>query len=444
MQTASPPAEASRNGIWTTFGATVGLALGPSVIANLTVTGYITPIEREFGWSRVDVSFAFTIVAYMIVLMSPLQGYLVDRFGPRRVVLTSIPLFALSLAAIYFTPPNIYVYYLLWAIVPVAGIGLWPLGYLQAVTPWFDRKLGLALGCANAGIGVGSTLLPMFVIAPIIAASATDTGWLMDIITVGGLFPFAGWRTAVLTLAMLIIVVSWPVVAYSLREPTVAEAAAHKLSGTGQGFGLSFEAARREPTFWMLNIGFFLLGVTATSLVTQQAPLLQDAGWTPAETARLQTTFGFGLLFARVAVGYIIDHVFAPRVLTTVSIGGAIACVLYALYPDVGYISALLIGFLLGAEFDVLAFLIKRYYGHAAYGRIYGVIFGVFYLGSGLGIWALPKIRELSGNNYDNGLYVAAAILLVSAVLMAFMPKYRYDVGHRAEPVTGTPATQSV
>ena len=73
--------------------------------------------------------------------------------------------------------------------------------------------------------------------------------------------------------------------------------------------------------------------------------------------------------------------------MTTVSIGGAIACMLYALYPDVGYVSALLIGFLLGAEFDVLAFLIKRYYGNVAYGRIYGVIFGVFYLGSGLGIW---------------------------------------------------------
>jgi MFS family permease len=445
MQTGTPPSEASRNGILTTFGATIGLALGPSVIANLTVTSYITPIEREFGWSRVDVSFAFTLVAYMIVLMSPLQGFLVDRFGPRRVVLTSIPLFALSLAAIYFTPPYLYVYYLLWAIVPVAGIGLWPLGYLQAVTPWFDRKLGLALGCANAGIGLGSTLLPMFVLAPIITANATDGGFVMQVVTVGGLFPFAGWRTAVLTLSLLIIFVSWPIVAYCLREPTAAEVAARKQAGAARSFGLSFEESRREPTFWMLNLGFFLLGVTATSLVTQQAPLLQDAGWTPAETARLLTTFGFGLLFARVAVGYIIDHIFAPRVLTTVSIGGALACLLYAVYPDLGYVSALLIGFLLGAEFDVLAFLIKRYYGNAAYGRVYGVIFGVFYLGSGFGIYGLPKIRELSADqSYDNGLYVAAAILAASAILMAFMPKYRYGAGHAAQPAAAAPATQRV
>jgi hypothetical protein len=63
------------------------------------------------------------------------------------------------------------------------------------------------------------------------------------------------------------------------------------------------------------------------------------------------------------------------------------------------------------------------------------VIFGVFYLGSAVGIWGLPKLRELSADlSYDNGLYAAAVILLASAVLMTFMPKYRYAAGHSAEP----------
>ncbi len=405
--------DVSRQGILTTLGAMIGLALGPSVLANLTVTAYIAPIEQEFGWLRSDVSFAFSLVAYMIVVVSPLQGMLVDRFGPRRVVLTSIPLFALSLAALYFTPANIYVYYLLWALVPIAGMGLWPLGYLQAVAPWFDRRLGLALGCANAGIGVGSTFLPMLVIGPLIAAYS--------------------WRHALLALALLVLFVSWPVVAWCLRESPVSSAA-RKLGTASRSFGLSFQQATREPTFWMLNLGFFLLGMTATSLVTQQAPLLRDAGWTAEETTRLQTTFGFGLLFARIVVGFIIDHVFAPRVMTAVSVGGALACILYAVNPDLGYVSAILIGLLLGAEFDVLAFLIKRYYGNAAYGRVYGVVFGVFYLGSAVGIWGLPKLRELSADlSYDNGLYAAAAILIASAVLMLFMPNYRYAAGQSAE-----------
>lgn len=411
MSTTAPTSEASRQGILTTLGAMIGLSLGPSVIANLTVTAYIAPIEQEFGWLRSEVSFAFSLVAYMIVAVSPVQGMLVDRFGPRRVVLTSIPLFALSLAAIYFTPDNLYIYYLLWALVPIAGLGLWPLGYLQAVTPWFDRKLGLALGCANAGIGVGSTFLPMLVIGPVIAAYS--------------------WRHALLALALLVLFVSWPVVAYCLREPSGGDNAARKQAAASRAFGLSFREATREQTFWMLCLGFFLLGITATSLVTQQVPLLRDAGWTVEQTTRLQMTFGFGLLFARIAVGFIIDHLFAPRVMTAVSLGGAVACVLYALQPELGYVSAILIGLMLGAEFDVLAFLIKRYYGTAAYGRVYGVIFGVFYLGSAVGIWGLPKLRELSPDlSYDNGLFVAAAVLVMAAVLMLFMPKYRYSAGH--------------
>jgi MFS family permease len=422
MQATTRPSEASNSGILTTLGSMVGLAFGPSVIANLTTSAYIPAIEKELGWTRVEVSFAFTIVAYLVVAMSPLQGWLVDRFGPRRVVLTSIPLFGLSLAALYFTPPSLFVYYVLWAIVPIAGVGLWPIAYLQSITPWFDRKLGLALGCANAGIGVGSTLLPILVIGPVIAAY--------------------GWRHALLALAALVVFVSWPVVAYCLREPAGADAAAARERAAHRAFGITFAQAAREPTFLLLNVAFFLLGLTATSLVVQQVPLLREAGWSAAETTQLQTVFGFGLLFARIAVGFMIDHIFAPRVMMTVSIGGAVACILYAVYPDAAYVSALLVGFLLGAEFDVLAFLIKRYYGNVAYGRIYGVIFGVFYLGSGLGITGLAWIRQVSADqSYDNGLYAAAVVLVSSAILLAFMPKYRYAVGAEAAPPAGAQAT---
>jgi MFS family permease len=421
MQSTQRQSEATTSGILTTLGATVGLAFGPSVISTLTSGLYIPPIQKEFDWTRADVSFAFTIVAYMVVLMSPLQGFLVDRFGPRRVILTSIPLFGLSLAALYFTPPNMLVYYVLWGLTPVLGVGLWPIAYLQAVTPWFDRKLGLSLGCANAGIGLGSTLLPILVIGPMIAHYS--------------------WRHALLALAALVVLVSWPVVAFCLREPSATDAAAAKRRAAKRSFGVPFEQATRDRTFVLLNVVFFLLGLTATSISSQQVALLRDAGWTAAETTALATTFGLGLLFARVAVGFVIDHVFAPRVMMTVSIGGAVACVLYATHPELGYLSALLVGFLLGAEFDVLAFLIKRYYGSVAYGRIYGVIFGVFYLGSGIGINAFARLHDAYGN-YHGALYAAAGVLTASAVLLVMMPRYRYAVGADAAAST-EPAVQS-
>ena len=406
MQTATR-SEVSRPGILTTLGAVAGLALGPSVIAVLTISAYIQPIEQEFGWSRVQVSLAFTLVAYMIVLVSPLQGWFVDRFGPRRTVLTSIPLFGLGLAALYFTPANLFVFYLLWALVPVLGLGLWPLGYLQSVSRWFDRRLGFALGCANAGIGLDSTLVPLLTAA---------------------LIPTYGWRGALLGLSVLVICVSWPLVYWLLREPTASQQAAQHAS-TARTLGLSFEQLSRHGSFIVLNLAFFMLGLTATSLVSQQVPLLTEAGWTPEDARAIVTTvFGFALLVARVTVGFVMDHVFAPRVMQIVAIGGAVACVLYALHPELAIISAILLGFLLGAEFDVLAFLIKRYYGNVAYGKAYGVIFALFYLGSGLGITGLAWLRQHFGN-YEIGLWVAAAVLVASALLLSLLPAYRYQAG---------------
>ena len=85
------PSEWRKEGVLTTVGSVVGLAFGPSVIAILAISPFIPPIEAEFGWSRVQVSLAATIVSYMVVFVSPLQGFLVDRFGPRKVILTSIP-----------------------------------------------------------------------------------------------------------------------------------------------------------------------------------------------------------------------------------------------------------------------------------------------------------------------------------------------------------------
>jgi MFS family permease len=300
-------------------------------------------------------------------------------------------------------------------------LGLWPLGYLQPITYWFDRRLGLALGCANAGIGVGSTIVPLITAA---------------------LIPFYGWRGALLGLGAIVVAVSWPIVFFCLREPDPNDPGA-KERAERRAFGVPFSALAKEPSFRILNVAFFMLGLTATSLVSQQVPLLTEAGWSANEArALVSTIFGFSLLVARITVGFVMDQLFAPRVMQTVAIGGAIACILYAVYPDAAIVSAILLGFLLGAEFDVLAFLIRRYYGNVAYGRAYGVIFGIFYLGSGLGITALAWIREAAGN-YDTGMFISAGILVSSAVLLVFLPKYRYAAGSEAG-VDAVPAAEVV
>jgi MFS family permease len=409
--------EATAPAIRTTGAAFIGLAFGPSVIAVLAFGIFVRPIEQEFGWSRLQVSLAATIVAYMTMLVSPLQGMLVDRYGARSVVLTSIPLFAAGLVLFQWLSPSLTVFYFLWALLPLLAIGLWPMGYLRIVSGWFERKLGLALGIANAGIGIGSIVVP-FLASRLIADY--------------------GWRAAFVALGVIVLVVTWPT-AYFFLKASPEEQAAKQATGVAATYGLDFRQSIRLPTFrWMLA-AYFLLGVATTSLITQQVPMLIDAGWTPQRAALVQSIFGVGLMFGRVGVGYLIDYVFAPFVMAAIALGGALGCAIYALAPSSGlaFVSACLIGLVVGAEFDVLAYVTKRYFGTAAFGKLYGVVFAVFQLASGLGIAALSMSRGYFGS-YTVGFTLFGVVLLLCAVLFMRLGPFTYAVGTRP----GDPARQ--
>ena len=397
--------ELTFGGAATTSAGVVGLSFGPSVIGVLSFGVFIRPIEDAFGWSRVDVSVAITVIAYAILLVSPIQGALVDRFGPRRIVLTSIPLFALAVAMFYFLPANLLAFYALAALIPILGFGLLPLSYLQAVSRWFDRRLGVALGVANSGIGVGSTVVPLIASALMLAY---------------------GWREAFLGLAAIVLLVTWPVAYFGLREPGAsAQTGAATESGGAPTFGLTFAESARQPAFRVLIAVFLVLGLAQTGLITQIVPMLIDAGWSPARAATVMSVFGATMMVSRIGVGILIDYVFAPRVMMVVTLGGALCCFLFATTPAAAFVSAALLGLLVGAEFDVLAFLIKRYFGTIAFGRLYGIIFAAFQLASGIGI-ALLSMSQSRFGDYTVGLYALTGLLVACALIQTLLGPYRY------------------
>lgn len=395
--------ELAAPGLLTTFAAVVGLTLGPSVIAVLAFGVYVGSFEAEFGWTRVQVMLVSTIVAYVIMAVSPLQGILVDRYGPRRVILTSIPAFAAGVGLLYFTPSSLPAFYLLWAALPVLGLGLWPLAYLRAVSGWFDRHLGFALGVANAGIGVGSAIVPLIM------------SLLIDAF---------GWRLAFVYLAGLVLFVTWPLVFFGLREPGAKRDNASALPAM---YGYEFRSSAATSEFRWLVVVFFLFGLVTTAIVTQQVPMLIDAGRTAQQAAVVQSVFGVGLMVGRVGVGFVLDRIFAPFVMLAVALGGAIGCAIYGAASTglLAFASAALVGLLVGAEFDVLAFLIKRYFGTRAFGKLYGTIFAVFQLGAGVGVLGFSLLRQEFGG-YAVGLYTFAVILAASAFVLARLGEYRF------------------
>jgi predicted MFS family arabinose efflux permease len=130
-------------------------------------------------------------------------------------------------------------------------------------------------------------------------------------------------------------------------------------------------------------------------------------------------------LLGRLAAGALLDRLFAPFVMVAVCIGGMAACLIYSTgaLGNAVFLAAALLGLLVGAEFDVLGYLVRRYFGAVAFGKIYGSIFAVFQLGGALGAAAFAYSHAAFGG-YRQGLYAAALVLVASAAVFAVLPRY--------------------
>ncbi|MGG7518354.1 MFS transporter [Allorhizobium undicola] len=387
---------ASRRAVGATTGATVGLIFGPSTILLFAFGAFVEPLSRTFGWSKPSILFAATIVSLMIMVISPVQGYLIDRFGARPTVLFSSVAFALGLAGMYFLSGNITAFYVMYALLPLLAIGLWPVSYLRVVSTWYDRRLGLAIGIANGGIGLGAALLPPLITFIILNGSV---------------------QWAYVSLGVIVALIVLPFNAFLLHEAPKAREAGQATAAASRASG-DFKALVMTREFMVLAFAFFLLGFVNTGLVTNQISLLIDGGLTPQHAALVQATFGIAVLLGRFLTGVLLDYVSAKRLMSAVCVGGAAACLIYATGPAgaLVFVSAILIGMVYGAEFDVLSYIIKRNFGLAVFGRAYGLIFAVFQLGAALGATLLPLSRA-NFQSYAPGLMIYAAALVASGLL---------------------------
>ncbi|MBB3388230.1 MFS family permease [Rhizobium sp. BK275] len=395
-----PPAtvsdSASHSAIGATLASTIGLVFGPSTFLLFVFGVFVEPLSNTFGWSKPSILFAATIVSLMIMVVSPIQGYLIDRYGVRPIVLSSCLAFAVGLGGMYFLSNNISGFYLMYGLLPLLAVGLWPVSYLRVVSTWFERRLGLAIGIANGGIGLGAALLPPIITYIILNGSV---------------------QWAYVSLGIIVLLIVLPLNFMLLFEAPQARPSRSANPVAGQQHR-SFGDLVKSRSFILLTVSFFLLGFVNTGLVTNQISLLIDGGATPQQAALVQSVFGLAVLIGRFLTGVLLDYVLARRLMSIVCVGGAVACGFYAFGPTGGvvYLAALLIGMVYGAEFDVLSYIIKRSFGLASFGRVYGTIFAVFQLGAALGATLLPLSRA-HFESYGPGLAVYGGALIISGLL---------------------------
>ena len=390
---------------WIVLGAVLGLAVGNGPIMQFSFGVLLKPVAADLGTDRATLSLALLIGLGLTGIATPFVGALVDRYGIRRVSLPAITLFALTLAAVGWLAGSAWAFVALYGVMGVFAAGQTPLPYAKSLAAAFDRHRGLALGIAMAGVGVGTVVVPQIAQA---------------------LITQAGWRTAYFALGAILFVVAMPSIAFLIRDP--GRDVGMLTSGTLEGW--NGRRALRSGAFWILAFAFFALAFACSGVIAHVAAILTDRGVGAQAAASALATAGLALIAGRLLAGYLLDRIFAPYVAVFFFIAPLLGIGLLFLQgsPLSATAGTVLVGLGLGAEVDMIAFLISRYFGMHAFGQIYGYLFAIFMLASGLGPFTMGLFFTKAGS-YAPALLVMGTGLVVALILLLRLGPYNF-AGH--------------
>lgn len=408
-----------RNRWWVVVGSVIGLTVSAGPVNNFTFGVFLRAVTEDLHIGRGTFASAMLATNWIGAASGPVIGWLLDRYGAKRVLRVGVPLFAIATAAQAYITSSLLVLYLLFALKNVTSIGQSPVAYAFAVSKWFDRRRGLALGVALAGVGLGTSVVPL---------------------TVAYLIAHHGWRLAYVGLGGLVLILGGLPAVFLIREPDEREQAAalHPASGTLPGY--DFLAVLKGGRFWALAFAFLLGVVALNGIITQIVPILMDRGVPLQVATRDLAASGIAALLGRIASGWCVDRYHGPYVATAFFTLPMIGTMLFAIgggepWPLLG---ALLCGAALGAEIDLMGFLVSRYFGLKAYGKIYGTMFGIFAGATGVG----PFISGFSFDRWHSYLPAFALYEVVLAIAcLTFLPlgAYPFPAHHRSaqQPAAG-------
>jgi MFS family permease len=411
-------------GWWIILVAAIGLSMGYGPIVTFTFGVFFKPLSQEFGWNRAQVSLAFSLSLLVMSVAFPFVGRLVDRFGARRVIVPSVLFFGFGLISFSLLSARLWHLYALYLILGVVGGGTAPVPYSNVISHWFDKRRGLALGLAMVGLGLSAFIMPS------LAQTLITTG---------------GWRQAYIVIGLMVMVVAIPVVALFLTETPQMLGLAPDGETTGSQAGrpdlrkegLSFHEAWRTDTFWLMVSAFFLMSACVHGCLIHLVPLLTDRGVSAQNAALATSLLGGALLLGRVGAGYLLDRFFASAVAVCFFCGAALGLIL--LWSEVtgslAFAAAFLVGLGMGAEGDIIAYLVSRYFGLRAFGEIYGYAFAAFTLGGVVGPLLMGVGFDSTGSY---GLVLSAFVVaaLIAAGLMTRLGPYRTWVAAEAAAVS--------
>jgi MFS family permease len=411
--------ESSGESSWRYAGWRVAAGSGVAVFVSFssllvfTFGVFLKPLTAEFGWSREAVSLAFAIAALGVAVCSPLLGAMLDRFGPRRIILPSVAVFGLAFASLSLLKGQLMVLYATFALLGAVGNGTAQLAHSRAVASWFTRRRGLALAVIMAGSGTGAMLWP----------------WIAQ-----ALLDRLGWRPTVAALGGFALVLGLPVVAALTRDNPAArrpEEPTAKVAGVRNAIW--------SRAFAIIVVVLFLGSLGQNGAIIHLSALLTDRGLPASTAALVLSTLGAASLLGRFVAGHLLDRFFAPRVAAFLLGAAALgAFVLASAHSAVSAVlAAVLIGIGMGGEADVTPYLLSRYFGLRWFSTLYGFTWTAYAIAGALGPVLMGRAFDYTGS-YTLFLAGLSGLMLLAACLMLCLP------GYSVHPAAGLAAAADV
>ncbi|MGB7844048.1 MAG: MFS transporter [Candidatus Acidiferrum sp.] len=380
--------------------ACLGVMAGFGSLFVYTFAIFVKPLSSQFGWNRESVSLGFAIAAVTLGLSSPLIGRLIDRFGPRRIILPCMSVFGCAICSLALLRSGLWQFYATCFVIGLVGNGAAHLAYARSISTWFQRRLGTALAFVMLGAGLGAMILP--VVAQAVVSRS-------------------GWRAAYVSLGALALLLGLPL---SWRY-IVERGLVRKETAPVAHPGLTWQQGARSFAFWIIVAVLFVSSVGMNGAITHLSALLTDRGITPRDAALCASFLGGSSLLGRIATGWLLDRFFGARVAFVVSLitaAGILFLAKASSFPAAS-LAAALIGVGAGGEAAITPYLLTRYFGLRSFSTLYGLTWTFYAAAGATGPVMLGRAFDATGS-YTYLLVVLAAALSVAGVTNLLLPKY--------------------
>jgi len=363
---------------------------------------YYDFMVREFGWSRAQVTSGNAISKLLIgPLFGFAAGWIVDRFGPRRLMMAGIVMAGGALIGLAHMTA-LWMFYLFYIFNAVGYVCGGPLPNQVLLSRWFDKARGKAMGFAYLGIGIGGYLV--LKLSPRLVEAFS-------------------WRGALQVLGILIILLALPL-AYFVRDEPDGSADARPAAGA-DGPATPIRALFRAPAFYLLAIGS-MCSIGAVGGTNQHLKLFlsldmkysQDAAATIASTVLACSIAG------RLLMGWLADRIARKHVmiLIYVLIAGSIPLLFFADSRAAMHAFAIIFGLGLGGEYMIIPLMAAELFGVRILGRLLGVILTADGVAEATAPMLIGYLRDTTGA-YRVGFTVLIGIAIVGTIAIACLPR---------------------